>query len=48
MTVQDLINKLEKIKDKEKVVLFAGERAQVEFRWHDHVHDHPHALVIGD
>lgn len=48
MTVRDLIAKLEKIKDKEKVVLFAGERAQVEFRWHDHAHDHPHALVIGD
>ena len=47
MTVQDLIDKLQKIKDKDKRVEFSNEASLVEFKWHEHVHDHPHALVIG-
>ena len=47
MTVEDLIEKLQQIKDKQKQVQFSQEAALVEFKWSEHAHDHPHALVIG-
>ena len=46
MTVKELIKKLEAIKDREKEVLISGESALRDFRWHEHVSDHPHALVV--
>jgi hypothetical protein len=47
MTVRELIEKLQEIKDKDKRVEFSQEASLVEFKWHEHAHDHPHALVIG-
>lgn len=47
MTVSELISKLQKIKDQNKKVYISGESALKEFEWHEHVHDHPHATVIG-
>jgi hypothetical protein len=47
MTVRELIEKLREIEDKNKRVEFSQEASLVEFKWHEHAHDHPHALVIG-
>jgi len=47
MTVRELIEKLQEIEDKNKRVEFSQEASLVEFKWHEHAHDHPHALVIG-
>jgi hypothetical protein len=47
MTVKELIEKLQEIKDKNKRVEFSQEVSLVEFKWHEHAHDHPHSLVIG-
>jgi hypothetical protein len=46
VTVKDLILKLKKIKDQDKQVLVSGESALKDFVWHEHISDHPHALVV--
>lgn len=46
MTVKELIQKLDAVKDKDKQVLISGESALRDFMWHEHVSDHPHALVV--
>jgi len=46
MTVEELISRLQQIKDKEKQVLVSGESALVSFKWHEHVLDQPHRLTI--
>jgi hypothetical protein len=46
MTVKELIERLEKIRDKEKQVLVSGESALCDFVWHEHISDHPHALIV--
>lgn len=47
MTVQELINKLEKIKDKEKPVMISGNTALTDALWHWHFRDQPHQLLVG-
>jgi hypothetical protein len=47
MTVQELINKLEKIKDKEKPVMITGSTALTDALWHWHFRDQPHQLLVG-
>jgi len=47
MTVIELVIRLQNIKDQDKPVHISGNSALKEFVWHEHVHDHPHAIVIG-
>jgi len=46
VTVKELIQQLNKIKDKDKEVLISGESALRSFQWHEHISDHPHATII--
>lgn len=46
MTVKELIEKLQKIKDKEKVVQISSSSALTDVLWHWHFSDHPHNLLI--
>lgn len=47
MTIQDLIDKLNKIKDKEKLVVISGNTALTDALWHWHFKDSPHHLLIN-
>jgi hypothetical protein len=46
MTVRELIQKLKAVSDQDKQVLVSGESALCDFIWHEHVSNHPHALII--
>jgi hypothetical protein len=47
MTVQELIEKLEKIADKDKPVMITGSTALTDALWLWHFRDQPHQLLIG-
>jgi hypothetical protein len=46
MTVRELIQRLKAVSDQDKQVLVSGESALCDFKWHEHLSDHPHALII--
>lgn len=46
MTVRELIDLLNQIKDKDKPVMLSSGYARNELRWGDNITDQPHQLLI--